>query len=282
MLRPKATLVANLIVLSLVVSGVKAHRGTNGRVDAQASVHMRDRGTAKEIRAEAYVRGTTGTHGAEDQHLHKGEIYLHIYLHRKGHHAGADPKGVFAYRFRWDVPLFGEAILTRPPLVDGRTILNECWIGLASSRGTIWTADPNDPNNKQLERFQGSAYTGALEFCHFANAASNASDPSINHEQLARDLSDEISSANNANSAIYLNGRIQTIDYDPSTLYVAELDNGVTYTLGTADLIDAYHETGRVPSVVQLNPLDGVTHASAPAKPRPRRLATTTWAKIKQ
>ncbi len=40
MLRLKATLIAILFVFSLGVSGVKAHRGTNGRVDAQVSVDL--------------------------------------------------------------------------------------------------------------------------------------------------------------------------------------------------------------------------------------------------
>ena len=181
---------------------------------------------------------------------------------------GDDPEGVFAYRFKWDVSLFGEATLTRPPLTDGRTVLNECWTGLPSSYGAIWTVDPNDPNNEQLDRFYGNAYTGPLEFCHFVTAASIPSIPTFNHEQLANDLSDEINLADNVNGAIYLNGRIQTIDYDPDTVYVAELDNGVTYTLGSADLVDAYHEIGRVSSVVQLDPFDGVAYASAPAKPK--------------
>lgn len=95
-------------------------------------------------------------------------------------------------------------------------------------------------------------------------------------------MSDEINSADTANGAIYLNGRIQTIDYDPDTIYIAELDNGVTYTLGSADLVDAYHENGSASNLVQLGPFDGVAYASAPAKPRPRRLTTTTWAKLQQ
>ncbi len=195
---------------------------------------------------------------------------------------GDDPEGVFAYRFKWDVSLFGEAVLTRAPLVDGRTVLNECWIGLASSYGAIWTVDPDDPDNEQLDRFTGNAYTGAMEFCHFVTAASNPSIPTFNHEQLANDLSDEINLADNANGAIYFNGRAQTIDFNPDTVYVAELDNGVTYTLGNAESIDAYHAGREVSSIIRLNPFDGVAIASAPAKPRPRRIITTTWAKVKQ
>ena len=182
MLRLKATLIAILFVFSLGVSGVKAHRGTNGRVDAQASVKIKDTGgTAKEIRVEAYVRGTTGGHpGLSNQHPHKGDIYLHIYLHRRGHHPNEDPEGEFAYRLEFGKPLFGEAVLTRAPLVDGRTVLNECWIGLASSYGAIWTVDPDDPDNQQMDRFTGNAYTGAMEFCHFANAfVSGDSDISV-------------------------------------------------------------------------------------------------------
>ena len=206
---------------------------------------------------------------------------MHIYLHREHFAPDQDPRGEFHYKYHPNISLFGEAVLTRPVLQAARTVFNECWIGLASSRGTIWTVDPNDPDNKQLNRYEGSAYTGTKKVCHFANAAANASVPSFNHEQISQEMSNEISSAN-ADSAVYFNGRIQTFDYDPSTLYVAELNNGVTCTVGTADLIDAYRETGRVSSVVQLNPLDGVAYASAPAKPRPRRLATTTWASIKQ
>ena len=81
---------------------------------------------------------------------------------------------------------------------------------------------------------------------------------------------------------IYLNGRIQTIDYDSDTVYVAELDNGITYTLGVANLVDTYHEPGSVSSLVRLDPFDGVAYASAPAKPRPRRIITTMWARMKQ
>ncbi len=204
MLRLKATLIAILVVFSLGVSDVKAHRGTNGRVDAQASVETRDTGgTAKEIRASAYVRGTTGEHpGTTNQHPHKRDLYLHIYLHRRGHHPDEDPEGVFAYRLKFGESLFGEAVLTRAPLVDGRTVLNECWIGLASSYGAIWTVDPNDPNNEQLDRFTGNAYTGALEFCHFANAFASADSdpliPTIDQEQLAHDLSNEIDLADDA------------------------------------------------------------------------------------
>ena len=66
MLRLKATLIAILFVFSLGVSGVKAHRGTNGRVDAQASVDLLNTsGSAKKIRATAFVRGTTGTHDGQ-------------------------------------------------------------------------------------------------------------------------------------------------------------------------------------------------------------------------
>ena len=97
----------------------------------------------------------------------------------------------------------------------------ECWIGDAAVRGALWTI--GDINNV-LEINGDSNRAKVCSPCqNYAGEERTHHSPGINADVLLDEIERAQTANPNVNSALYLNGRIQTLEFNPDTLYVCEL-----------------------------------------------------------
>ena len=94
-------------------------------------------------------------------------------------------------------------------------------------------------------------------------------------EQVKNSLSDAIDEGTD-NSALYVDGQILTIDFDPiDTVYIYEV-NGIEIVLGNSDLIASLKQ-GDAVNTTELS----FDSAAAPPKPNPKGNLAITWAAMK-
>ena len=227
------------------------------------------------IRASAYISASTGNHN--EDHLHRGSYYLHIYLVPQFGDPGNAPHSVFEYKPAYNVPLSGQASMT-DLLTDLRSLMSGCWTGGAMATGSIWTDGLSD-------HLTDTDNDGAT-ICPLGASQATSNGTPNNLAQIKEEISDAITfDEEGTNAALYLNGSIYSMNFDPNnTVYVHE-ENGVTFTLGKASLVRAHNNArlGAGANVVQLDSLDSeVSHAAPPRIKLTRRILTTTWASMKQ
>ena len=86
--------------------------------------------------------------------------------------------------------------------------------------------------------------------------------------------------ATGINSALYYEGQILPIEFDPNdSVYTYETSDTVL-AIGNAGLVDKYMRGDSV-TVVPLDVSSGETSLAAPPRLIPKRTLTTTWAEMK-
>lgn len=259
-----------LFVMFVSIHSVSAHVGHLGKVDAIALVEPLKLGDDNYIRSTAKADVDTGIHDADEQHVHIGEYYLHIYIVPVGGDPGNAPGSIFLYSSGSDIRRTGRGPI-KATLSREKSVLSGCWYGTANASVLLeW-----EPNGSARDHDDDD-----LTVCAASPNAMVSVDPLVVND-VRNELSEAIDTgATGINSALYFEGHILPIEFDPdNSVYTYETSDTVL-VIGNSDLVDEYMRGDSVASV----PLDissGQTSLAAPPRLIPKRTLTTTWAEMK-
>lgn len=245
MLRHRETSLVILVVLSLFIQiDVDAHL-QNTNINPKASVTIRHEGDVDILIARASCSFSIGAHaGGGNHHLHYANWFGQVYIHPIGGFPINEP-GVYAVRHKTRA-IWGSGSWAPDPIQVSKTLApGQCAYGDAFSRGRLWT--PNEDGTTLDEEYKQDprpSHPSGKSHCNHAAAApgifrsriqDEIQEQEIDLDDLRDTVRDAIQSARasnpDADTGIFLRGRIQTLVSDDNTLYVYE-----SYALGNPEL----------------------------------------------
>lgn len=259
-----------LFVMFVSIHSVSAHVGQLGHVDAIALVEPLKVGNDNYIRSTATADIDTGIHEDDERHDHFGTYYLHIYIVPVGGDPGNAPGSIFAYKSGSNVRRSGRGLIKKS-LSRDKSVLSGCWFGVANATAILeWS-----PNG--YARDQDDDH---LTVCAATPNAMVLADPLV-VDDVKAELSEVIDTGGTGiNSALYYEGQILPIEFDPNdSVYTYETSDTVL-AIGNSDLVDGYLRGDSV-DIVPLDVSSGETSLAAPPRLIPKRTLTTTWAEMK-
>lgn len=125
-----------LLVMFVSIHSVSAHVGQLGHVDAIAIVEPLKVGNDNYIRSTAKADVDTGIHASNEQHVHIGSYYLHIYIVPVGGDPGNAPGSIFAYKSGSNIRCTGRGPIKKS-LSREKSVLSGCWYGVANATAIL-------------------------------------------------------------------------------------------------------------------------------------------------